>query len=415
MAYRAAQRIIGLAGALALWLGVVAVPGSAQDSRFPIASDSRLAGDETRTRFVMDLTRKIELRAFTLADPYRVVLDLPQVSFNLAPRTGDQGRGLVSAFRFGLVMQGGSRIVLDLKKPVRIERAFVLDPAQGQPARLVLDLVAVDRATFLQALATESRPKPPAPAKGTERQPVVPGDPRPIVVLDPGHGGIDRGASSPKGGIAEKDIVLDFGLILRDQLEETGRYRVVMTRSDDTFITLGQRIQIARDRGAHLFISIHADALRRGQAQGATVYTLSETASDRDAARLAEDENKADVISGIDLAQEADDVAGILFDLARRETKAYSTRFARTLVGELKSTARLHRNPLRSAGFKVLRSPDVPSVLLELGYVSNEADLKQLMSQRWRERTSRSMVQAIDAFFEAQGHGPTAVARPRLR
>jgi N-acetylmuramoyl-L-alanine amidase len=403
---------------LSLWLAGL-VSGAAQTARapasgFPVATDTRLAGDEVQTRFVMDVSRKVDLRAFTLADPYRVVVDLPQVTFKLPARAGDSGRGLIKAFRYGLVMQGGSRLVFDVGKPVRIEKAFVLEAGQGQPARLVIDLAAVDRETFMRTLAMESRPLPPAQPRPAERDPANRGDPRPIIVLDPGHGGIDHGTRAGGNGITEKQIVLEFALMLRDQLERSGRYRVVMTRSDDTFVALGDRVRIARQRQASLFISIHADALRKGEgdAQGATVYTLSDTATDAEAARLAEAENRADVISGIDLSHESNDVADILIDLAQRETRTFSTHFAKTLVGEMKSVARLHRNPLKSAGFKVLKSPDVPSVLLELGYVSSREDLRQLMSATWRQKTAKSVVQAVDSFFASRlAGGATASAQ----
>ena len=377
---------------------------------YPVATDTRLGGDETQTRFVMDLTRKVELRAFALADPYRVVIDLPQVTFKLPPQAGLRGRGLIKAFRFGLVMQGGSRLVFDVGKPVRIDKAFVLDPAEGQPARLVIDLVAIDREAFLRALALDKQPlriPPPRPAEVPNK-----GDPRPIIVLDPGHGGIDFGTQT-KSGITEKALVLDFAMILRDLIEKSGKYRVVMTRTDDTFVPLGERVQFARARQAALFISIHADALRKseGDAQGATIYTLSETASDAEAARLAENENRADVIAGIDLSREPGDVADILIDLAQRETKTFSMHFANSLMGELKHVARLHKHPLKSAGFKVLKAPDVPSVLLELGYVSSRDDLKLLTSKAWQTRTAASIVQAIDTFFTTRLAG-SPVARP---
>ncbi len=381
---------------------------------YPVATDTRLGGDDSQVRFVMDLTRKIDLRAFTLADPYRVVVDIPQVTFKMPPKAGEQGRGLVKAYRFGLVMQGGSRIVLDLSKPVRIDKAFVLDAAEGQPARLVLDLVAIDRDTFMRSLALDSRP-PPAlqtPRKFTP-DPSAKGDPRPIIVVDPGHGGIDHGTRAAGGDITEKALVLGFALLLRDQLEKTGKYRVVMTRTDDSFVALSERVQLARQRQASLFISIHADALRRveGDAQGATIYTLSDNASDSEAARLAEAENRADVIAGIDLSHEPGDVADILIDLAQRETRTFSMHFAKTLVSELKTVARMHKKPLKSAGFKVLRAPDVPSVLVELGYVSNKEDLKQLMSGTWRNRTTNSIVQAVDTFFSTRLAGAPAAPR----
>jgi N-acetylmuramoyl-L-alanine amidase len=368
----------------------------------PVATDMRVAGDESQTRFVVDLSRKIDIRAFTLADPYRVVVDIPQVTFQLPAKTGEKGRGLVKAFRYGLVMAGGSRIVIDVEKPVRLEKAFVLDAGQGQPARLVLDLAATDRESFMRTLSTERRSSI-APATRPSALPSNPADPRPIVVIDPGHGGIDTGAKSASGD-DEKSIVLGIGLLLRDTLEKGGKYRVVMTRTDDTFIPLAERVSFARERQGQLFLSIHADTLSKseGDAQGATVYTLSERASDAEAARLADQENKADIIAGLDLTKEPGDVAEILFDLAHRETKTFSHLFARSLVGELRSTVRLNRGPMRSAGFRVLRAPDVPSVLLEVGYMSNKDDLKLLKSDAWRAKLVETITRAVDLFFSAR-------------
>ena len=375
---------------------------------FPVASAVRVGGDESQTRLVVDFTQKVDIRAFTLANPYRVVIDMPQVAFQFPARTGESGRGLIKAFRFGLVMQGGSRMVIDLAKPARIERAFVLESNNDQPARLILDLAAVDREVFLRAIALENR----APDSGYKRAIPVPAtrdekaDPRPLVVLDPGHGGIDNGTRASSGEL-EKSIVLEFSLMLREQIEKTGKYRVVMTRSDDTFVPLAERVNLARARQAWLFVSIHADALARGDgdAQGATIYTLSETASDAASARLAENENRADAIAGLDLSAEPDDVADILIDLARRETKTFSVQFARGLVTEMRNATRLHKDPLRSAGFRVLKAPDVPSVLVELGYVSNRGDLKSLTSEAWRNRTAASIAKAIDTYFATRVAG----------
>jgi N-acetylmuramoyl-L-alanine amidase len=375
---------------------------AAQGESPTVATDVRIGGDDKQTRFVVDLNRKVDLVVFTLADPYRVVVDLPQTSFKFPAKTGEQGRGLVKAFRFGLIMQGGSRIVLDAKGPVRLDKAFVLDAAEGQPARLVLDLVATDRASFMRSLALGNRPAAQsASVKPSEPPPPKPdGDARPLIVLDPGHGGIDNGTRG-SGGELEKDVVLAFAQTLREKLESSGKFRVAMTRSEDIFIPLGERVRFARSRSAELFISLHADALprREGQAEGATVYTLSENASDAEAARLAETENKADVIAGVDLTSEPDDVANILVDLAQRETKTFSMQFARTAVDELKTAARLHKHPLKSAGFKVLLAPDVPSVLVELGYMSTKDDLKQLTSASWRAKTAQALAQAVDNFF----------------
>jgi N-acetylmuramoyl-L-alanine amidase len=390
--------LLGSAALAAERTGALPKPGAAAES-LPVATDVRLGGDDKQTRLVVDLSQKIDLTAFTLADPYRVVIDLPQVAFKLPPKAGEQGRGLVKAFRYGLIMQGGSRIVLDTKGPVRIDKAFAIAAADGQPARLVLDLVATDRDSFKRGNALENRPARAAPAKQSEAAP-KPSDPRPLVVLDPGHGGIDNGTKAASGEM-EKDLVLQFALTLREKLERAGKYRVAMTRSDDTFIPLSERVRFARAQGAALFVSIHADAIPRseGQAEGATVYTLSENASDAEAARLAEAENRADAIAGVDLTAEPDDVANILVDLAQRETKGYSMQFAKQLVGELKATARLHKHPLKAAGFKVLTAPDVPSVLVELGYMSTKDDLKLLTSTAWQAKTAGALAQAVDTFF----------------
>jgi N-acetylmuramoyl-L-alanine amidase len=385
--------------------GASPVPVAA--SIFPIASGARLAGDARQTRFVLDLDKSVPFRAFPLADPYRVVVDIPQVNFQLPAGAGTEGRGLIKAFRYGLVMPGGSRIVFDLTGPARIANASVLDAANGQPPRLVLELEEVDRTAFVQSLAVESRPElRPAIADAvaaTEAvatpKPAAIADLRPVIVIDPGHGGIDNGTQA--GGENEKKLVLDFGLALRDRIEKSGKYRVVMTRTDDTFIPLADRVKIARNASGALFVSIHADALprREGDAQGATIYTLSDRASDAEAERLAEAENKADAIGGVNLTEEPTEVADILIDLAQRETRNFSNRFARLLIGDMKNIVRLHKNPLKSAGFKVLKAPDVPSVLIELGYASNKGDLENLVSENWRSRTVGSIAHAIDTFF----------------
>ena len=385
-------------------------PVAAPADSTPVATAVRLGGDDTQTRFIMDLSRKIELHAFTLADPYRVVLDIPEVVFALPPKTGESGRGLIKAFRFGLMMPGGSRMVFDLTKPVRIEKAYVMDAADGTPARLVLDFTPTEREGFLRKIALDEksvRPDvPPSSKPQTDSS-----DSRPVVMLDPGHGGIDNGTQAPSGEL-EKDIVLDFAQRLRARLDRAGRYRVLMTRSDDTFVPLAERVHMARNAGTTLFISIHADSLPRkeGDAQGATVYTLSETATDPQAAQLAEQENRSDVIAGVDLKREPDDVAGILIDLAQRETKTFSMQFAHKLVGDLKTATRLYKAPIKSAGFRVLRAPDVPSVLVELGYVSNRQDLQSLLSDTWRNRTADAMARAVEAYFSTHVAGARAGA-----
>jgi N-acetylmuramoyl-L-alanine amidase len=399
MAVRAASGVFVAVLSAALALAANRPAAAPAPDSYPVATDVRLGGDDADTRFVMDLSRKIDLHAFTLADPYRVVLDIPEVVFRLPPKAGESGRGLIKAFRFGLMMEGGSRIVIDVAKPVRVAKAFVVDATADDPARLVLDLAPTDRTSFLRTMAVEDRLLT-ASAPGAAPQSPNGNDPRPLIVLDPGHGGIDTGARAPTGEM-EKDIVLDFAKRLSERLAKSGRYRVVMTRSDDTYVPLDERVRIARKADASLFVSIHADSLppKEGDAQGATVYTLSNKATDAQAAALADTENRADVIAGVDLKTEPNDVADILLDLARRETKTFSLQFAHDLVNDLRGSARLHKEPIKSAGFRVLRAPDVPSVLVELGYVSDRDDLKSLMSDAWRDRTADSIAKAIDSYF----------------
>jgi N-acetylmuramoyl-L-alanine amidase len=392
------------------WVGAAEEPPHILLPAVPVASDARLAGDAKQTRFVLDLDKPITFHAFTLADPNRVIVDIPQVSFRLPAGTGSAGRGLVKAFRYGMVMPGGSRIVFDLAGPAKIANSYMLDSANGQPPRLVLELEEIDQAGFTRTLGSNPPPelKPAiadAPAAAARSEPpatrpaATAPDSRPVVVIDPGHGGADNGTQS--GGESEKNLVLGFALALRDRLEKAGKYRVVMTRDDDTFIPLADRVKVARTQSAALFVSIHADALPKheGDAQGATIYTLSDRATDAEAERLAESENRADAIGGINLTEEPTEVADILIDLAQRETRTFSNRFARVLMGEMKTTVRMHKHPLKSAGFRVLKAPDVPSVLVELGYVSNKDDLAHLVSDNWRAKTVQSMAQAIDAFL----------------
>nr|WP_096357452.1 N-acetylmuramoyl-L-alanine amidase [Variibacter gotjawalensis] len=390
-----------LAVALALGQGMPAHAQKPAAVAAAIATDARLGGDESRTRLIVDLSHDIKVSAFTLADPYRVVIDLPQIAFQFPGNAGQVGRGLIKAYRYGLVMQGGSRIVIDTTGPVRVEQATVQEAKDGEPARLLVDLVSIDRASFLRNLALDQRNRPSEPRRPPAE--VAKTDARPVVVIDPGHGGIDNGTTAAEG-VAEKTIVLDFAREFAERLEKTGRYNVVMTRSDDTFISLGDRVKVARQHKAALFISIHADSLanRDPDTRGATIYTVSDKASDAEAARLAEAENRADVIAGVDLSKDDDDVADILIDLMQRETRTFSSHFARIVAGALRPAVKLHRQPLRSAGFKVLKAHDVPSVLIELGYVTSPQDLKLMLSEAWRKRATESLTAAVTTFFSGR-------------
>jgi N-acetylmuramoyl-L-alanine amidase len=363
-----------------------------------VVGDMRVIGDATRTRFVVDLEKSPEYGLKRLSNPYRLVIDLPDVAFGQPERPGE-GRGLISDYRYGLIAPGKARIVLDLGGPVEIVNTFVLDPISDEPSRLVVDMVPTSEDAF-QAAALKDRSRESdadlegdASASAKEAETGLP-----IVVIDPGHGGIDSGAIG-KDKLLEKDITLKFGLELARQIEAGGKLQAILTRKDDTFLSLSERMEVGRRHHAALFISIHADTVREDYVRGATVYTLSEDASDALAEALAERENRSDILAGLSLDDQPDDVADILFDLARRETKNFSVRFAKSLVEDMRGEVKLNTNPWRRASFKVLKAPEVPSVLLELGYLSNPDDEALFKSEKWPAVEARSVARAVEEFL----------------
>lgn len=400
-----------IAWLMVTWLPVALVAVAPAMAASPVVSDARLGGDTARTRLVMDLDQPVELRAFVLGDPYRVIVDLPQVTFRVPASVGKEGRGLVSAYRFGAMAGGKARIVIDTNGPVAINKAFALPAQEGQPARMVIELVKTTPEAFRrQADAGNDLRWAPQAGGKADRLPVPAaakaGEELPLVVLDPGHGGADSGAASDDG-VNEKDVVLQFGHALKTALLATGKVRVAMTREGDIFVPLGERVKFARDRHASLFVSLHADAVRGAgdDVRGATVYTLSDTASDRDAAALAERENRADIFAGTEVKIDSGEVTDILLDLMHRETKTFSVHFAKVATDEMRTVVTLNRNPHRFAGFKVLRAPDVPSALMELGYMSNDRDVSQLSNPRWRKTASEALARAIVVYFASTRAG----------
>ena len=380
----------------ALWLsGMVA-------HATPVANAVRLGEHPEHTRFVLELTESVDYRLFTLADPYRIIIELPDIDWRLPQKAGIKGAGLVKSYRYGLFGKSRSRVVLDLFQPARVKAQFLLPPENGKPARLVLDLAPSTPDDFI---ASAGWPEDTAPAKPKNAEkvkdsaPVNTRDGRFVVVLDAGHGGVDPGASGING-THEKDIALDMVKAVQAELAKRKSYVVVMTREDDTFIALKDRVRAARGAKADLFISIHADSLDGGGVSGASVYTLSETASDKEAEELARSENEADVISGVDLAGETNEVTNILIDLAQRETKNRSVVFAQLAIPELARHTGVLKQPHRFAGFRVLKAPDVPSVLIELGFLSNSQDEEALTSPKWRKGMARSIAKAVDAYYE---------------
>jgi N-acetylmuramoyl-L-alanine amidase len=403
MQVQRANAAISTAGlVLAVGLSIAGLfPAEAQPKSAAVANDARVAGDRERTRFIADLSKKVDVHVFALGNPYRVIVDAADVSFQMPDGVGKEKRGLVTAYRYGLFAPGKARIVIDVSGPFLIDKAFVLEPRDDQPARLVIDLIPTDEKTFQARLKdTRSQDEPSSVALISPQVAARPADSKLVVVLDPGHGGIDSGTNP--NGIPEKEVVLAFAKALKGKLDAGGRYEVHLTREDDTFVPLRERVEFAQKKGASLFLSIHADYFpdKADKPTGATVYTLSEEASDEEARALAAKENFSDALAGIELPGDSDEVlANILIDLAQRETQNRSVVFARSIVGELAGKGTLHTRKVRSAGFRVLKAPDVPAVLLELGFLSNPDDEKRLTSEAWRERTADAVSASIDAYF----------------
>ncbi|HXF54052.1 MAG TPA: N-acetylmuramoyl-L-alanine amidase [Hyphomicrobiaceae bacterium] len=384
----------------------VSAPGSAGETRRAVATGTRIEGDGERTRFRLELTRPVVAQIFVLGAPYRVVVDVADLEFKLPPSAGRSGHGLVSAFRYGLFAASKSRLVLDVTAPVLIENAAFVPAHQGNPAHLAFDLVRIDAAKFAalkqsgpQREGTLERPQPRAMPPAAKRATA-----RPVIVIDPGHGGPDPGAVAGPD-LLEKNVVLAVARQLKAILAAGRRYDVHLTRNEDVFVSLDERLRLSRQYGADLFISLHVDALAETDAarsvRGATIYTLSERASDETARRLAEKENASDLLAGLDAQPAAgeDDVRSILIDLIRRETANFSTQFRNLLTDRLKGRIALSREPHRSAAFKVLKQSETPCVLLELGYMSNAEDQARLRTPEWQRQVAQSVASAIDAYF----------------
>lgn len=422
-----------------LLLAGLTLPVRPLDAAESVATDVRIGFDGARTRFVLDLSKAVNVRLFMLDGPYRVVLDMPEVGWRLPAKPLPAQTGLFRTMRYGLYQAGQSRMVLETTHPVAVQSAFFLADGNSGVSRFVLDLVSSDHSTFVAGLgraipvsATGAgykaaslpivgqpvlpepgaiAPPPPDPVPVTavvSAQPAMLPAPRKpqvastgrkrVIVIDPGHGGADPGTIG-SSGVYEKHITIAMARQIKQTLEQSGRYKVVLTRERDIFVALRDRVSRARKAGADLFISIHADSIKNKKISGSSVYTLSENASDKEAAMLAEKENKVDLIAGIDLSGESQEVTNILIDLAQRESMNESAKFANVLVQELKRTSKVLRNTHRFAGFAVLKAPDVPSVLVELGFLSNPKDERNLRSKAYRQKIATAILSGIDYYM----------------
>ncbi|MGQ0456506.1 MAG: N-acetylmuramoyl-L-alanine amidase [Hyphomicrobium sp.] len=376
---------------------------------------AQTAAEEAHTRFVIGLDRKVEFEVFSLANPNRVIVELPDVNLRLPPNSDSNPVGLVKSFRGGLAAPGKSRIVIDLAESVVVDSAK-LEPDPAGSYRLALEFVpfaAAARSAARKPLAVAPAGlgaaglQPPLPKRAENPRNRAARAFKPIIVLDPGHGGMDTGAE--KFGTVEKQVVLAFGQVLRRLLEKTGRYKVLMTRETDVFVELDDRLAFGERNKANLFIAIHAD-YSRSSARGATIFTLRDGVA-KDLERSAKGDMARNVLSTKEIDKvrqsngDVDAVRGILADLAERDVELTQERtsvFAKSVIETMGESTPMRNEPDQQAAFRVLKTAQFPSVLIELAYVTNRQDASNLQSDKWREKVADSIVAAIDSYFGDQ-------------
>jgi N-acetylmuramoyl-L-alanine amidase len=390
---------------IVLFGGILKAAAAEQQTPF-IAYAARIAGDDARTRIVIDFDRKPEFSLHYTARPNRLIVDLGETAFGFAEHDL-KAIGLFTDIRYGKMGEGVSRIVMTARGPIKAVIADVQPNDAGKGFRLVIECEIVQQKTFDDLLANQKWIGTEKIASGKSDRidsrvtPPVSSDF--IIAVDAGHGGIDAGARGVTTKVEEKTVTLAFAKALAERLNKQKGLHAFLTREDDTFISLSERVVIARQRGAKLFISLHADTLRQKDIRGATVYTISDKASDKLAEGLAERENLSDGIAGLEIKDEPTEVTDILIDLTRRETQAFSIQMAENVVKSFKGQIELINNPLRHAGFRVLQAADVPSILLELGFLSNPKDEKLLTDPEWQNRTADLIVKSVDAYLDSSG------------
>ncbi len=375
---------------------------TASTGKDAVVMGARIGEHQDRTRFVIELSDPIPMRSFTLSNPNRVVIDMPAVRWHLEGPPRPTGNGAIRSYRYGMFRPGNSRFVIDLNRPVSVAEPLVLPPENGYGYRVVIDLFPTTQAKFDRNAGWPADLKARDTAAQLAALPQTPPVPqtriKKIIVIDPGHGGPDPGTHS-EDGTNEKDVVLAESMALQRVLLARG-YTVHMTRDSDMAVDLYQRSRIARSWHADLLISIHANWISDPGISGLSIYTLSEKGSDSEAAALVAKENSADKLIGVDLSGDNSAVAPILIDLAQRDTMNKSSHFAEIALSELRGvTDILPRLPHRSGALVVLKAPDVPSVLIELGYLSNSGDTSQMQSDAWRARVAHAIAAAVDRQF----------------
>lgn len=379
-------------------LGVIAALWGAVAHSYDAALSARLSQDGSANRLEVDLTSRVAFRVFTLEGPQRIVIDFPEIDWRLDPPRPGKAMQLIDGVRFGLVRPGASRLVIDLKRGAAVTRAFTTEGDTRAPARFIIELRPETDEAFAASAGW--------PDKGTAETALTPAPQNKpkravIVAIDAGHGGRDSGASS--GRVIEKDLVLQYAVDLAAAIEKRPGYKAFLVRKGDEFLRLRTRVERARQAGADMMISIHADALAAGVASGASVYTLSREASDAEAAALVESHNRADDIAGVAVTTEESDVTSVLVDLARRSTDAASVGLAEALVSQLKARSKVLRGrALQSAGFRVLKAPDVPSVLVELGFLNSAADRERITSDEGRAALVKALSEGIHKWVLTQ-------------
>ncbi len=382
---------------LLMLLLALALPARAQELSAlarvdPLRSGIVATGQGLELR--LSLSQSVPWRLRLMADPPRMVIDAREVDWKGAEALAVVKPGV--SLRAGRFRPGWSRMVLEMDGPFAVSRA---EMTTGDEVRLEVVLTPTDAASFAAEAARPDLPDWALPEAAQLVAPLPEGGGPLVVVLDPGHGGIDPGAE--REGASEAALMLTFARELKEVLVRDGRFRVVMTRDEDVFVPLETRTSIARDAEADVFLSLHADALAEGDAQGATVYTLAEEASDAASAALAERHDRDDLLAGMDLSDQDDVVAEVLMDMARTETRPRTERLAKAMVAAIKAAEiRMHRHPLQSGGFSVLKSPDIPSILLEAGFLSSDRDFKRLSDPAWRATLAEALLQALVAWSE---------------